>query len=389
MRTAKRILNVPPYLFARIERTRDELKARGVDIVDLGVGDPDMPTFPDIVSRMHRAIDDPANHNYPPYEGTLDFRKAVSKFYKRRFNVDLDPQKEVLSLIGSKEGIAHVFFAFIDPGDIALIPDPCYPVYRVATILAGGTPHEVPLTEENGFLPDLDSIDKNIAKKAKLLFINYPNNPTAAIANKDFLHKAVDFAKRNDLLLCSDLAYSEVAFDGHRPMSVLEIPGAKECSIEFHSLSKTFNMTGWRIGMAVGAEKAIAALSIVKTNIDSGIFKAIQAAAIEALNNYSGPSVELNDLYAKRRDIIVDGLNSLGWRLEKPKATFYVWARVPKGLTSETFCAHVLEKAAVLLVPGSGYGRHGEGYFRISITTSEARLEEAVSRMKKAGIRFI
>ncbi len=388
MRTAKRITNVPQYIFARIEKTRDDLRARGVDIIDLGVGDPDKPTLPRIVDAMHKAIDDPGTHNYPPYEGTVQFRKAVADWYGRRFSVALNPETEVLSLIGSKEGIAHLPWAFVDPGDIALIPDPCYPVYRVSTVLAGGTPYAVPLLEKNKFLPDLSAIDKKIAKRAKLMFINYPNNPTSAICDRGFLERAVAFARENDLLLCSDLAYSEVAFDGFRPMSVLEIPGAKDVCIEFHSLSKTFNMTGWRIGMAVGNAAAIAALSVIKTNIDSGIFKAIQSASVEALNAYSGPSDEINAVYAKRRDVIIDGLRGLGWDIEKPKATFYIWGRVPKGYTSEKFCAEVLEKVAVLLVPGSGYGEHGEGYFRASITVPEERISEAIERMKKAGIRF-
>lgn len=388
MKSAKRISSVPPYLFARIDKKKEELKAKGVDIVDLGVGDPDRPTFRTVVEEMHRAIDDPENHNYPPYEGTADFRKAVAEWYKRRFGVSLDPEKEVLSLIGSKEGIAHVFLAFVDPGDIALIPDPGYPVYKIGTIFAGGIPHAVPLLEKNGFLPDLDAIDRKIAKKAKLLFINYPNNPTSAVAGREFFERAVRFAKDNDLLLCSDLAYSEVAFDGYRPMSALEVPGAKEVCIEFHSLSKTYNMTGWRIGMAVGSSEAVRALSVIKTNIDSGAFKAIQAASVAALKGPDEKTGQMNEIYAKRRDLIVGGLNDLGWGLQKPKATFYIWARVPGGHTSESFCAEVLEKAGVLLVPGSGYGEHGEGYFRLSITSPEERLSEAVSRFKKAGIRF-
>jgi LL-diaminopimelate aminotransferase len=388
MRKAKRISNVPPYLFARIDKKKDELKAKGIQIIDLGVGDPDRPTFPRIVKKMHDAVDDASNHNYPPYQGTLEFRQAVSKWYKKRFNVRLDPQKEVLSLIGSKEGIAHVFLAFIDPGDIALIPDPAYPVYRVGTIFAGGTPHAVPLLEKNGFLPDFNSIDKKIAKKSKLLFINYPNNPTSAVADRKFLEDAVRFARENDLLLCSDLAYSEVSYDGYRPMSIFEIPGAKECAIEFHSLSKTYNMTGWRIGMAVGNEEAIAALSVIKTNIDSGAFKAIQVAAIEALEGDEDETAANNMIYQKRRDILVDGLNSLGWQIKKPKSTFYVWGRVPKGQTSESFCAEVLDKAGVLLVPGNGYGGNGEGYFRASITTGDDKLATAVEKMRSAGIRY-
>jgi len=388
MRKAKRIDKVPPYLFARVDKKKNELRAKGVDVIDLGVGDPDQPTPSRIVESMKRALDDEKSLGYPPYQGTYEFRKAVAEWYKKRFNVDLDPNREVMSLIGSKEGIAHVFFAFIDPGDIALIPDPCYPVYRVATLLAGGQPYNIPLLEENGFLPDLDSIDKKILKKAKLLFINYPNNPTSAVADRSFFEKAVKFAKENDLLLCSDLAYSEVAYDGYKPISVLEIPGAKEVAIEFHSLSKTYNMTGWRIGMAVGSTKALAALAVITTNIDSGAFKAIQMASIEALKNIDGVRQDIEKIYSGRRDIIVDGLNSQGWKIEKPKAAFYVWAKVPKGMTSEEFCTKLLEQAGVLVVPGSGYGEAGEGYFRISLTVSDDRLKLAIKKIKEAGIKF-
>jgi LL-diaminopimelate aminotransferase len=388
MRKAKRISDVPPYLFARIDKKRDEMRANGVDVIDLGVGDPDQPTPQKIIAEMKRALDDAETLGYPPYDGIPKFRRAVADWYKRRFNVDLDPDKEVLSLIGSKEGIAHVFLAYIDPGDVALIPDPCYPVYRVATIFAGGIPHSIPLLEENGFLPDFSSVDKKILKKAKLLFINYPNNPTSAVADRKFFENAVAFAKKNGLLLCSDLAYSEMAYDGYRPVSALEIPGAKDVTIEFHSLSKTYNMTGWRIGMAVGSAEAISALSVIKTNIDSGIFKAIQVAGVKALLGDDSDLQKMREIYAKRGDILVNGLRELGWKIERPRATFYVWARVPKGHTSEGFCTEVLEKAGVLLVPGSGYGKYGEGYFRASITVPEKRLNEAVGRMKRAGIKY-
>lgn len=387
MRKAKRISNVPPYLFAKIEKTRDKLLAEGKDLIDLGIGDPDYPTPDFILKKFHESVDDPTTHNYPPYNGTAEFRTAVSKWYKKRFNVDLDPDTEVLSLIGSKEGIAHVFYAFIDSGDVALLPDPGYPVYNVGTILAGGTPHPIPILEENGFLPDLKKVDGSVVKKAKLLFINYPNNPTAAVAPKEFLVEAVEFCRKNNLLLCSDLAYSEVAFDGYRPMSVLEIPGAKEVAIEFHSLSKTFNMTGWRIGMAVGSREAISALSIIKTNTDSGIFKAIQAAAVTALENKGNTTEKMNQIYKKRRDILIDGLNSLGWKLSKTKATFYIWAKVPKGRTSTEFCTDLLNRTGILVVPGIGYGKYGEGYFRASITVPDQKLSEAISRMRSAGIR--
>jgi LL-diaminopimelate aminotransferase len=388
MRKASRIANVPPYLFAEIDKKKQELIAKGAKIIDFGIGDPDKPTPERILKEFHKVVDDPSTHNYPPYEGIKEFRTAVAAWYRKRFDVKLDPDTEVLSLIGSKEGIAHVFLAFVDPGDVALIPDPGYPVYKVATLFAGGTPYPVPLLQKNAFLPDLKSIDRNIVKKAKLLFINYPNNPTGAVANEAFLKEAVKFCRDNDLLLCSDLAYSEVAFNGYKPMSVLQIPGAKDVSIEFHSLSKTYNMTGWRIGMAVGNRDAIAALSIIKTNIDSGIFKAIQLAGVEALNGTQKDANEMNKLYEERSNTLVDGLNSLGWKLERSKATFYVWAPVPKGFTSASFVSHLLERTGVLVVPGSGYGQYGEGYFRASITIDKSRIAEAVSRMKKEGILF-
>jgi len=388
MRTSKRISKVPPYIFAEIEKKKEKLIKKGISLIDLGIGDPDKPTPKRILSKFHRIVNDPKTHNYPPYEGIKEFRRAVAAWYRKRFNVKLDPETEVLSLIGSKEGIAHVFFAFIDPGDIALVPDPGYPVYKMATLLAGGTPYPVPLLKKNGFIPDLKAIDKKILKRAKLLFINYPNNPTAAVAGKEFLREAVAFCRKNGLLLCSDLAYSEVAFDGYRPMSVLEIPGAKDVSIEFHSLSKTYNMTGWRIGMAVGSAKAIAALSIIKTNIDSGIFKAIQLAGVEALKGTQKETDIMNKMYEERRNILIDGLNSLGWDMEYPKATFYVWAPVPEGYTSARFVAHLLERTGVLVVPGSGYGKYGEGYFRASITIDKGSIREAIRRMRNEGIRF-
>ena len=388
MKKADRILNVPPYLFAEIDKKKTEMISRGIKVIDLGIGDPDQPTPKRILKTFHKAVDDPRTHNYPPYEGIKEFREAVAKWYKKRFNVDVDPDKEVLSLIGSKEGIAHVFFAFIDPGDYALVPDPGYPVYNVATILSGGIPYHMPLLKENNFLPDFKSIDKEIIKKSKLMFINYPNNPTSAVAGREFLQEAVDFCRKNNILLCSDLAYSEVTFDGYRAMSVLEIPGAKDIAVEFHSLSKTYNMTGWRIGMAVGSSYAISALSIIKTNIDSGIFKAIQLAGVEALNGPQKEIDDMNKLYTRRRNILVDGLNSLGWNIEYPKASFYIWAPVPRPFTSSSFVTHLLEKTGVLVVPGSGYGKSGEGYFRVSITADDNKIKEAIARMKKEGISF-
>ncbi len=387
MKQTNRISKTPKYLFAEIDKKKAAAIARGVDLIDLSIGDPDQPTPKYIIDSMKKALDDPSTHNYPPYEGTKDFRGAVSKWYKKRFDVDLDPDTEVMSLIGSKEGIAHMVFALIDPGDVSLIPDPSYPVYKVCTILAGGTPHMLPLTKENGFLPDLDSLDTEILKRSKLLFINYPNNPTSATAPRSFLEKAVKFCKKHDIVLCSDLAYSEVCFGGYSAESVLQVPGAKDIAVEFHSLSKTFNMTGWRIGMAAGSRDAIKALAIIKTNVDSGAFKAIQRAAIDALSGPADFTKEMNAVYEKRMRTLVDGLNSLGWSLEYPRATFYVWLPVPKGYTSASFCEALLEKCGVLVVPGSGYGISGEGYVRFCITADESRINEAVQRMKSEGIR--
>ncbi len=379
---------VPPYLFAGIDKKKAAAIARGIDIINLGVGDPDSPTYKRIVDVMHKAIDDPKNHDYPPYEGTKAFREAVAIWYKNRFNVDLDANKEVVSLIGSKEGIAHILFAYLNPGDIVLVPSPGYPVYKMGTILAGGVPYYVPLLEKNGFLPDLDAIPADVASKAKILFINYPNNPTAAVADIAFYKKAVDFAKKYDILLASDLAYSEMTYDGYKAPSVLEVEGAKNVAIEFHSLSKSFNMTGWRIGMAVGNAEAIENLSTIKTNVDSGIFKAIQIAGIEALTKPVPEIEETNALYIARRDVLTKGLNELGWNLTPIKATFYVWAPVPPSTNSNDFVAKMLDECGIVVVPGNGYGPEGEGYFRIALTATVDRLKEALKRMKDAGIRF-
>ena len=386
--TSKRFEFIPPYLFAEIDKKKAAAIARGVDIINLGIGDPDQPTFPHIVEAMHKAIDNPSNHNYPPYEGIARFRQAVATWYKKRFNVSLDPNDEVVSLIGSKEGIAHLLSAYLDPGDIVLVPSPGYPVYKMGTILTGGTPYYVALKESNGFLPDLDSIPEDIAKAAKIFYVNYPNNPTAAVADLSFYKKLVTWAKKMDILIASDLAYSEMTFDGYIAPSILEVEGAKDITIEFHSLSKSFNMTGWRIGMAVGNKDAIRALGTIKTNIDSGIFKAIQEAGIIALTT-PAPQIEQNNLiYKERRDALTTGLNSLGWNLSPIKATFYMWAPVPTGFDSASFCSKVLEDCGIVIVPGSGYGPEGEGYFRVALTESVARIQEAIARLNEKGIRY-
>jgi LL-diaminopimelate aminotransferase len=386
MKRSKRLDLMPPYLFVKIEEKKAELVKKGIDIIDFGIGDPDLPTPFHIFKKMHEVLESRESSNYPTSKGELSFRRAVADWYKKRFNVSLDPEKEVCALIGSKEGLAHLPLAFIDTGDIALVPDPSYPVYKICTTLAGGEPYLLPLTAENKFTPDLDRIPADIAKKAKLLFINYPNNPTGTIAGKDFFEKCVRFAKKNDLLLVSDLAYSEMGYDGYKPSSMLEIPGAKDVTIEFHSLSKTYNMTGWRIGMAVGNAEAVQALATIKSNVDSGAFKAIQFAAIEALSGSQNCVEENRKVFEERRNVLIDGLNSLGWKLERPKATFYMWVPVPGGETSASFAEKLLERCGILVVPGSGYGAAGEGYVRMAITIPKERITEAIKRMKNASL---
>lgn len=381
-----RLKGLPPYLFAEIDRLKQEVKNRGVDIIDLGVGDPDLPTPQRIVEVLKMEAEDPKNHRYPSYEGLLQFRESVAGWYKRRFDVDLDPVTEVISLIGSKEGIAHVPLAFTNPGDYNLVPDPAYPVYSTATLFAGGESYYMPLLEENGFLPDLEAIPTEVAKRSKMLFINYPNNPTSAVADRRFFEKVVDFARSYNIIVCHDGAYTEIAYDGYHPVSFLEVKGAKDVGIEFHSLSKTYNMTGWRIGFAVGNRDVIAALGKVKTNIDSGIFQAIQYAGIEALEGDQSCVEEMKRIYQERRDIMVEGLREVGLSVKPPKATFYLWVRVPEGYTSKEFASHLLRNGGIVVTPGIGFGKHGEGYIRMALTVDKDRLKEAVERIKKIGL---
>ena len=388
MRIAQRIEKVPPYLFAEIDKKKEAAIAKGVDIINLGIGDPDKPTPAHIIAQLKESASNPKTHNYPPYEGTKEFRTAVASWYLKRFGVKLDPTKEVISLIGSKEGIAHVFLAFVDPGDITLIPDPAYPVYKTGTLFANGEPYYMPLLEENGYLPDLDKIDENIAKKAKLIFLNYPNNPTGAVADIGYFKEVVDFAKKYDLLICHDFAYSELAYDGYKAPSFLEVEDAKDICLEFQSLSKTYNMTGWRIGFAVGGSEAIAALSIIKTNVDSGIFKAIQEAGITALTGPQEHIPQLIEMYTARRNAVVDGFNELGWNIKFPKATFYVWIPAPVNISSIDFANQILEKTGIIVTPGVGYGQYGEGYVRVALTVDVPRIKEAINRLKQAGISY-
>ena len=388
MKVSERLEKIPPYLFAEIDRKIAEAKAKGCDVISLGIGDPDTPTLPPIVEEMHKAIDNPKNHDYPPYNGTAKFRQAACDWMKKRFGVELDPDKEMLANIGSKEAIAHIFFAFVDKGDYTLVPDPGYPVYHNATVFAGGTPYEMPLLEENGYLPDFDKIPEDIAKKSKLMFLNYPNNPTGAVADLDFWKKAVDFCKKYDILLCSDMAYSEMTFDGYKAPSVLQVEGGKDVAIEFYSHSKSYNMTGWRVGFVCGNADAVKALGTIKNNIDSGTFKAIQDAATKAFTVDEKYINDLNKMYQERRDAAQEGFKELGWNVKPSKATFYLWLPVPKGMTSEEFVTLMLEKANVVVPPGNGYGKYGEGYFRVALTKDVDTIKKCLQRMKDAGIKY-
>lgn len=388
MKRSIRLDKIPPYLFAEIDRKINEAKANGVDILSLGIGDPDTPTLEDVVAEMHVAIDNPKNHDYPPYNGTKEFREAACDWMKERFGVELDPDKEMLANIGSKEAIAHVFFAYVDEGGYTLVPDPGYPVYKNATIFAGGIPYSMPLSAENNFLPDFDKIPEEIAKKSKIMFLNYPNNPTGAVCDLEFFKKAVDFCKKYDILLCHDQAYCEMTYDGYVAPSVLQVEGAKDVAIEFFSHSKSYNMTGWRVGFVCGNEEAITALGTIKNNIDSGVFKAIQQAAVAAFKTPKERIQKLNNMYKERKEVMEQGLRELGWDIVPSKATFYLWVPVPKGFTSEEFVTVMLEKAHVVVPPGNGYGKYGEGFFRIALTKPVEDIKEALRRMKEAGISY-
>lgn len=388
MRKSERLNKIPPYLFAEIDKKIAQAKAKGIDVISLGIGDPDKPTISSVVKEMHKAIDNPKNHDYPPYEGTYDFRKASCDWLKRRFGIDINPNDEIISSIGSKEAISHVFLAFVDAGDYTLIPDPGYPVYKTGTIFAGGTPYSMPLLEENGFLPDFDKIPEDIAKKSKIMFLNYPNNPTGAVADLNFFKKAVDFCKKYDILLCHDAAYCEVTYEGYVAPSVFEVEGAKDVAIEFYSHSKSYNMTGWRLGFVCGNKEAIQALGTIKNNLDSGTFKAIQQAGAVAYTDAEDEKNKLMKMYEERKNIIENGLRELGWEIEPTKGTIFLWVKTPRGMSSEEFANKMLEKAAVVVPAGIGYGNYGEGYFRIALTQDSDRLREVLQRMKKAGIKY-
>ncbi|MFH0917625.1 MAG: LL-diaminopimelate aminotransferase [Candidatus Omnitrophota bacterium] len=380
---SKKVQALPPYLFLEIDKAKRLARAQGRDIIDLGIGDPDQPTPKFIIDCLSQAALDPANHRYALDQGMPVLRKAIGDWYKNRFQVNLNPETEILPLIGSKEGIAHFPLAFLNSGDLALVPDPCYPPYKGGTILAGGQPYLMPLYAVNSFLPDLKKIPLAARKKAKLIFINYPNNPTGACASDDFYTRLIEFATKNKLIIISDLAYSEMAYDGYKPRSLLEFPGAQEVVIEFHSLSKTYNMTGWRVGWACGNGQLVLALAKVKSNIDSGIFSAIQLAAVAALRGSPDYLKSMCQLYQERRDILVDGLNALGWNALKPKATFYVWIKIPPKTQAISFAAHLLKEANIVATPGVGFGQYGQGYIRMALTVSSERIKEALARIKK------
>lgn len=385
MKLAKRVESLPPYLFAEISKKIAAKRAAGIDVVTFAIGDPDIPTPPHILAELHRAADEPANHRYPESEGLPELNQAISDFYQRRFEVRFEPMKETLALIGSKEGIGHVALCFIDPGDIALVPDPGYPVYEIGTMFAGGTSYRLDCTRESGWLPNFDTIPADIAEKAKVLWLNYPNNPTGATADISFFEKAVAFAKKYDIAILHDNPYCDTAYDGYQPPSIFEVEGARDVAIEFNSFSKMYNMTGWRIGMAVGNRTMIDALMRVKSNIDSGIPQAIQRMAIEAVNGPQDCIAENNAIYQRRRDRMVAGLRKIGLEVDTPKASLYVWARLPAGVTSADFAAKVIEDTAVVVTPGRGYGLNGEGYVRLSVTTPDDRVEEGMRRLEAWG----
>ena len=387
MRLSRRVENLPPYLFVEINKKIAEKKAKGEEVISFAIGDPDIATPPHIIERLCKEAKIPANHRYPETAGLPELRQAIDRWYEKRFGVALDAEREVLPLSGSKEGIAHIAFCLIDPGDTGLVPDPCYPVYPVSIMLAGGRPYYMPLRENNSYLPNLNNIPEYILKKTKLLWINYPNNPTGAVADLDFFDKVVKFAEQHEIVICHDGPYSEVAFDGYKPVSFLQSSGAKEVGVEFHSFSKSYNMTGWRIGMVVGNATVVDALTRLKSNLDSGISQAIQYAAIEALDSSQDCIEEHNDIYQRRRDLIVERLTSMGLKASMPKASLYVWAKVPEGYDAVDFTSDLLEQVGVAVTPGIGYGKNGEGYVRLSLTIQDATLVKGLSRL--AGWRNV
>lgn len=389
MRVADRVGKLPTYVFAKASSRINDLLTQGSDIIRLDIGSPDLPPPDFVIEAMCRSAQEPTHHSYAGYYGTPALRNAIAAYYGTRFGVSLDPAKEVTSLIGSKEGIANVALAFVDPGQAVLVPDPGYPTYGLGTLLAGGVPVRMPLLAENGFLPNLEAIPRDVVLSAKILWLNYPNNPTGAVASLEFFERAVDFARRNELLVCHDNPYCDVTFDGYTAPSLLQVPGAMDVALEFNSLSKTYNMAGWRIGMAVGNARAVEALARTKTNIDSGVFRPIQDAAVVALTGDQTWLKQRNEVYRERRDLILEALREIGIQAAKTKASLYVWARIPEGYSSEQLATQLLEDAGVSVAPGSAFGPSGEGFVRISVGMSTERIREAMVRLKRFAHSFL
>jgi len=383
VKVSERLKSLPPYLFVEIDKAKKKAKAEGRDIIDLGVGDPDTPTPEFIIEALREAVGEPSTHRYALDSGLPELKEAIGTWYEKRFGVSLDASSQILPLIGSKEGISHMPLAFVNPGDAALVPDPSYPPYKSGVIFAGGEVKLMPLRAENGFLPDLEDIADEDANRAKIMFMNYPNNPTGACCDKEYFGEVVRFAKAHDIIICHDAAYTELSFDGYMPPSFLNAEGALDVGVEFHSLSKTFNMTGWRIGFVVGNRDVVTAIGKVKSHIDSGIFTAIQKAGVAALSQYGSYINTLRSLYQRRRDVLCAGLEKIGWKTKKPKAAFYVWAECIKGYDSMKLARFLLEKADIVVTPGVGFGINGEGYVRMALTVGEDRLSEACERIRK------
>ena len=385
---AQRLADLPTYIFDLIDKLKNEEKSKGKDLIDFSMGSPDLPTPKPVVEAMKKALDEPANHRYPSFDGLLEFRQAVEEWVHKQYDIHVDHSREVLPLIGSKEGLVHMAFAFINPGDTALVPLPAYPAHFRGTLLAGGTPIILPTSEKNGYIPDFSLIDASIADKAKMLFLSYPTNPTGATATREFFEKAVHFCKKHEIILVHDFAYAEIYFDGEKPISMLSIPGAKDICVEFHTLSKSFCMAGWRIGFVIGNHHLIQSVRKIKTNLDYGLFAATQRAGIAAMKLDKSYLDEVRSKYQERRDAFIKGVRSLGWQIEAPKASMYVWLEVPKGYNASSFTMDMLKKAGVVVSPGVGFGDLGEGYVRVALIDSVERIEEAISRMEKAGIRY-
>ncbi len=389
MKQARRLDNAPPYLFVEIERKIKLAQEKGIDVINLAIGDPDMPTPAFIVDKMIEAVKNPVYHQYPEYDGCLEFREAVAGYYRRRFGLSLDPEEEILTLLGSKEGIAHIFAALVNDGDFTLVPDPQYPVYKLATAITGGIAYPMPLRPENNYLPDFSIIPEEVLRRAKILFVNYPNNPTGTVADLEFYQRTVDLGRKYEILVCNDNAYSEFTYDGITAPSLLQAEGAMDTAVEFHTLSKSYNMTGWRLGYAVGNRDAITKLKKMKHNIDSGAFTAVQMAGIEALNKGDDFTRRMVELYDRRRQETFAFLDSMGWKYVRAKGAFYIWAEVPGALDSLDFADFLLEKCGVVVAPGAGYGDQGEGFFRISLTVSDERLREAFERIRNSGTGWL